>query len=382
MEEHEADVFSLLPSDLLFHIICLLPLESARQTPFVSERCRFVWNSGSLLQHGSRQDLASALFRFIENFYELDPTKNIGKLEFHFDERSIVSAIIGRCEALRLRFSSEQETYEEFQWRLEINPNASDRIPRRVPVPGSFFVKTLCLVSVNHLTHEVVASMVLDFPFLENVKVSSCSGLASLTIDSAFKLLHLSILDCPHLRFLGIRSFKLKTLRYRGSLPSIKIREHFNLSEAAFDIRRGPKYNTFNISEFGPVLLIIKNSETLALCRWMFEELIIPSISSSETAFQFYKLQELRWIDNSLEQENIHSLISFLILCPSIKRLFITIDPNTYTSERAISLPNNVTKHTRIDNMFIVKFEGPTSEKDKTRAVEALQEMMDIYVHI
>ncbi|RID53666.1 hypothetical protein BRARA_G01044 [Brassica rapa] len=334
MDEHEPDNLSSLPLELLLYIISFLPFESARLIPFVSTRCRSVWSQALVFAHihnGSIEDVSHALSSFIHNFNEHDPSKNTRKMELHFDKSTFVSTIIAPHNVMHMNFFSNGSKNEKsYCWRIEIK----DQIPRRVERSG-FLVKTLCLDSVDSLTHEVVSSMVLDCSLLENLKICGCKGLTSLTIDSPTKLVHLSILDCPKMRYLDIRSPKLKTLHYQGFLPSIKIHEHFNLTNAIFNVRQGP--------------------------RWMFEELIKPSISSSWTSFQFYKLHELRWIDNSMKQENINSLISFLKLCPSIERIFIT------------------SKHARtLKNLKLLKLEGSKREDDKNQLIVALQEIVNI----
>ncbi|CAA7029473.1 unnamed protein product [Microthlaspi erraticum] len=379
MDEQEQDVLSSLPLELLLHIISFLPFESARLTPFVSTRFRSVWSQALLVAHshnGSTEDISHGVSRFINNFDEHNPSKNTRKLELHFDKSNFVSTILAPHNVMHMSFFSGVTKKEEsFCWRLEVN----DLIPRLVNSSG-FLVKTLCLDSVDSLTHEIVSSMVLDFAFLENLKICGCNGLTSLTIDSPTKLLHLSISGCTQLTYLEIRSCKLKTLHYQGSLPLIKIHEHFNLTNAIFDVRQGPSYYN-NDLDIGPLLLIIKNSQSLTLSRWMFEELIKPSISSSWTSFQFYKLQELRWIDNAMNQENITFLISFLKLCPSVERLFITVDSNTYSSKQEISVADDhASKQTRsvLRNLELVKLEGSKNKEDNNQLILVLQEMVEI----
>ncbi|KAL9302202.1 F-box protein [Arabidopsis thaliana] len=376
MEEHKPDILSCLPLELLLYIISFLPFESARLTPLVSTRFRSVWNQAILVAHshnGSIEDISHAVSRFINNFDEHDPSKNTRKLELHVDKSTFVSTILAPHNVMHMSFffSGGSKKEESFCWRLEID----DHIPRRVDSSG-FLVKTLCLDSVNSLTHEVVSSMVLEFSLLDSLKICRCKRLTSLTIDSPTKLLHLSISGCPKLRYLEIISFKLKTFHYQGSLPLIKIHEHFNLTKAVFDVTQGPSYYN-NALDIGPLSLTIKNSQSLTLCRWMFEEVIKPSISSSWRSFQFYKLQELRWIDNSMNQEQINSLISFLKLCPSIERLFITIDSNTYSSNEEVSVNAD---HARVvlRDLEVVKLEGFKSEEDKNQLIFALQEIVSI----
>ncbi|XP_023640689.1 F-box protein At2g39490 isoform X2 [Capsella rubella] len=347
MDEHKPDILSSLPLELLLRIISFLPFESARLIPFVSTRYRSVWNQALLVansRNGSIEDIFHAVLRFINNFDEHDPSKNTRKHEFHVDKSTFVSTILAPHNVLHMRFffSDGFKEEESFCWRLEIN----DQMPRSVDSSG-FLVKTLCLDSVNSLTHEVVSSMVLDFSLLENLKICGCKGVTSLTIDSQTNLLHLSISDCPKLRYLGIRS--------------------------------GPcVYN--NALDIGPLLLIIKNSQALTICRWMFEELFKPCISSSWRSFQFYKLHELRWIDNSMNQENINFLISFLKLCPSIERLFITIDLNTYSSKRVSVDADHGSEQARVlRNLKLVKLEGSKSEDENhDQLILALQQIVQI----
>ncbi|KAJ0258735.1 F-box protein [Hirschfeldia incana] len=375
MSEQKPDIISSLPLELLLYIISFLPFDSARLTPFVSTQFRFVWSQALLVAH-SHNGSIEAISRFIHCFDEHDPSKNTRKLELHLDKSTFVSTILAPHNVMHMSFffSDGSNREDSFCWRIEIN----DQVPKRVESSG-FLVKKLCLYSVYSLTHEVVSSMVLDFSLLENLKICGCKGLNSLTIDSPTKLIHLSISGCPKLRYLDIRSSKLKTLHYQGFLPLIKIHEHFNLTNAIFDVRQGPSYCN-NALDIDPLLLIIKNSQSLTLCRWMFEELIKPSISSSWTSFQFYKLHELRWIDNSMKQENINSLISFLKLCPSIERIFIEIDTNSYSSKVDTTVDDDYgSKHAIVlRNLKLVKLEGSKSEEDKNQLILALQEVADI----
>ncbi|XVE69126.1 hypothetical protein DITRI_Ditri09bG0125600 [Diplodiscus trichospermus] len=185
------------------------------------------------------KDVPTAVSGFVTNFDKHSPAKNIRKLRFHFGQDGVLSAIIAPNNKLHLDFSAEnQENPRKFGWQIELN---SQNLSLQ-PSPPTFFVKTLYLISVNHLSSEAVSSMVSNFQLLENLKIIGCSGLEALSIDSGTKLLNLTISDCPQLKSLYISSYK-----------------------------QGRGYSVFKTCDFDRVLLTIKNSEILTLCKWTFE---------------------------------------------------------------------------------------------------------------
>lgn len=315
------DLISSLPDEILFRIFSSLPFESAAQTIFLSNRWRLLWET-ALVQHGTEEDVANAMSGFLANFDEKDPSKNTRKFRFHFCNGSVLLVIIARNGSLRLHFSTgKQEFPQQFGLQLEFNhQNLASQ-----PSPSSFYVKSLHLMSVTYLTNEVVSSIMMNFQILETLKITCCNCLQSLSIGSDAKLLSLTIFDCPQLKSLHIRSYKLRTFRYRGPLPWFRPEYHFNLADALLDSRQGPGYSSFSGRDFDSVLLTIKNVKVLTLCKWTFEVLICPSLSTLLADFQFYNLKELWWIDNSNERYDGEALISFLKLCPSLQQLFVTV---------------------------------------------------------
>ncbi|KAG6765315.1 hypothetical protein POTOM_029346 [Populus tomentosa] len=261
------DLISGLPDEILFRIFSSLPFESAAQTIFLSNRWRLLWET-ALVQHGTEEDVANAMSGFLANFDEKDPSKNIRKLRFHFCNGSALLVIIARNGSLRLHFSTgKQEFPREFGLQLEFNhQNLASQ-----PCPSSFYVKSVHLMSVTYLTNEVVSSMMTNFQILETLKITCCNCLQSLSIGSDTKLLSLTIFDCPQLKSLHIRSYKLRTFRYRGPLPWFRPEYHFNLADALLDSRQGPGYSSFSGRDFDSVLLTIKNVKVLTLCKWTFE---------------------------------------------------------------------------------------------------------------
>nr|KJB73801.1 hypothetical protein B456_011G253200 [Gossypium raimondii] len=332
------DFISSLPDGLLFHIISLLPFESAIQTIFLSTRWRFLWNL-PLVQHGTKEDVPSAVSGFIANFDEHNPTRNTRRFRFHFGEYGLLSAILAPNNKLHLHFSAENmQNPTHFSWQIELNnpQNLSDH----QPTPCTFFVKTLNLTSVNHLSSEAVSCMVSKFVLLENLNIIGCHGLESMSIDSDTKLLSLTIFDCPHLKSLHIRSYKLRTFLYRGKFPWFLPEFHFNLGNAMLDSRQGPAFNTFKICDFDRVLLTIKNSEILTLCKWTFEidhnSYVMPNATKCSkqvrrcTKLQHLKVVKLEGFDN---QDNEILLIERL-------RDIIAIEPLILSTSDGICLRN------------------------------------------
>ncbi|XWS75013.1 hypothetical protein CRYUN_Cryun01aG0048500 [Craigia yunnanensis] len=321
MEIKAGDFISSLPDEILFHIISLLPFESAIQTIFLSTRWRFLWNL-TLVKHGSKEDVPTAVSGFLSNFDEHNPTRNTRRLRFHFGEDDVLSAIIAPNNKLHLDFSADnQEHPSQFGWQIELNPqNLSLQ-----PTPSTFFVKTLYLISVNHLSSEAVSSMVSNFQLLENLKIIGWNGLESLSIDSETKLSNLTILDCPQLKSLHIRSYKLRTFLYRGQLPWFWPEFHFNLANAMLDSRQGPGYSTFKTCDFDRVLLTIKNSEILTLCKWTFE-----------------------------------------------------IDHNSYVMTSAATCSKQVGRYTKLQHLKVVKLEGFANQEDEILFTERLQNVVAV----
>ena len=44
-----------------------------------------------------------------------------------------------------------------------------------------------------------------------------------------------------------------------------------------------------------------------------------------DPTFEFYRLEELQWIDNAVDKHSVDALISFLKKCPSLQKLYINV---------------------------------------------------------
>lgn len=262
--DDDLDLISKFPDEILHKIASFLPLESVLQTSSISTRWHKLWKQ-VLVQNGALEEFAGAASRFLVHFNEFNPLKHPRRLQYQFGSGRAVLVSCVANDKLHLDFSSgKQDCFpSQFCWKLSLNNGHH-------PSPSTFFLRTLCLKSVTRLTTEAVSSLVERIPSLESLKLIECNGLQSFSITSGSKLQSLAILDCLQLEFLHLGCSKLRSFRYRGRFPRVKLKYHFNMEDVMLDCRQGPGYS-YKSSEFDPILLTVKNVRTLTLCKWTFE---------------------------------------------------------------------------------------------------------------
>ncbi|XVF83585.1 hypothetical protein PTKIN_Ptkin16aG0501200 [Pterospermum kingtungense] len=129
-------------------------------------------------------------------------------------------------------------------------------------------------------------------------------------------------------------------------------------------VSKPPGYSSFKAREFDRALLTIKNSEFLTLCK---------------STLEFNRLKELWWIDNySKGLYSSDALITFLKLCPSLERLFLTIDHNSYAMPSAASCSEQVGRYTKLQHLKVVKLEGFANQEDEILFAERLQDVVAV----
>lgn len=271
------DLLSNLPKEILGHIVSFLPNESSMETILISTKWRDLWNE-AIVRYGTKQDIINVLAKFLTSFDVFDPLKHPRKLQFYFDQDCLLLATISNSTKLLLDFDfsplKKEFIIENIQkhYELQFKLNEEKKITYNNSFTSNIFsLKTLYLKSISYLTSEVASSIISSLDHLENLVIISCNGLKSLSIDSNFELHKLKILDCLELKCLHLKTSKLKSFQYRGSLPWILPEFHFNLSDAILDFRLGPSCGRIRSKDFDATLLTIKNSQALTLCRWTFE---------------------------------------------------------------------------------------------------------------
>lgn len=268
VEENSEDFFSRLPDEILCRIISFLPFEAALKTSSLSKRWSGLWNLASV-QQSTVDGIATAVAKFVTSFDKLNPLGHPRRLQLHFGESEVLLATLAANDKLKVEFSAgEKKCPRHFSWQLKLN---HEKEVNQLCPSTTFYVKTLHLKSVGFLTNEAVSSMVQKFQFLESLKIIECNGLKSLQVESTPKLVNLTILDCPNLEYLHLKTSKLRSFCFRGKLPRIWPENHFNLANAMLDFRQGPSTDSLISSDFDHALLTIKNAQVVTLCRWTFE---------------------------------------------------------------------------------------------------------------
>ncbi|XWS66040.1 hypothetical protein CRYUN_Cryun05aG0166100 [Craigia yunnanensis] len=380
LEEKNDDFISRLRDDILCLILSLVPFRCAVQTSLLSTRWRYVWRKAIEFQ-GTVEDVPRVITLLLDPFDKLssDP-----KIRFHFRQGSILATIKDK-EELHLNFCiGEQVTFSLFDWSVELNPQISI-------CELASCIKVLHLKSVNKMTREIVSSVISKLQFLESLKISECKGLQSLFIEAGSRFQSLIILDCLQLNEIYVFAYNLQKLVLQGQLPWFWLKYSPHLENAILDFRNGPGYNPFACENLLSLLLAVKNVKTLTISGWLFKVPISKWLSSAGAIwerkdFLFNNLKELCWIDSSMEDQSIATLISILKICPSLEKLFINVDPTNYCSPSKgessswKEYSNRVANTTILDHLNVVKVKGSLDQDDIILLAERLVEVASVEV--
>ncbi|KAL8170487.1 hypothetical protein V2J09_022291 [Rumex salicifolius] len=364
------DILSKLPNDILCNIISLLPLESAASTRLLSTQWSTLWSTTTTLKkHGIIEDASKELTNFLSKLNWVNLLRSPLKLEFCCNEGSILRANTGAKHKLHLNFSlgsllDEEDKTQSSRFFLDLELNSS----RYGTVQPPFLVKSLYLTSISRHLSDTISSLVSTLPFLERIEIKDCESLFCLRIHGGTKLEQLTIVDCPELGSLSVLAHALKSFKYKGRYPDTCVMGISDCKEMALDYRQGPGYEEFRrLSSHSLLLLYLKDAEQITLCQWTFEVMIQPRICTKEKSLRFSELKELHWIDSSVEEEKIESLMCFLQICPSLENLFITIDPSSYSLPRkrkeSGEVPPGISK--QLHHLKMVKLKGFKSQEEE-----------------
>ncbi|KAK9059767.1 hypothetical protein SSX86_020471 [Deinandra increscens subsp. villosa] len=374
--EIDEDYISKLPDEILGKILSIHPLDSGSKavavfTGLLNRPC--IKNGGTPLKI---QDFESLIGDFLDSFDENYPLKMPRKAEFHFSNDFIITASLGLNKKLNLDFSKgNQEFPRQFGWEIVLNT-----MDFAHSSPNLFSVKTLKLTSVNYSRCELVSSLINKFRYVESLIIEKCDGLRSLRVEGLAKLQSLSVSDCVNLKSVYLEALELKSLRSNGFLCWFSLENVMYLKDVKLDFK-GPGFNYLNPGLYNPLLRAIRDVNVLTLHGWMFKEVFGPLLSSeqNEQHFKFSQLEELWWIDSCMEDDNINSLFHFLKFCTSLKRLFISIDTQSYPVP-CIGEHESYTKvqKGRMRKLKVVKVEGFEKEVDIMLLNEHLMEVFDV----
>ncbi|GJU55331.1 hypothetical protein Tco_1229045 [Tanacetum coccineum] len=358
--EIDKDYINKLPDELLARILSVHPLDSGSKAVAVYTG---FFNRPYCIKHGGPiveiQDLEYAISNLLVNFDENNPLKMPRKFELHYDKGTII-ATLGLNKKLNLDFSKVyRDIPRQFGWEIVLN---TLDLPQISTYP--FYVKTLKLTAVNYSSCELVSSLISKFTYVENLIIERCSGLRSLKVEGIAKLVNLSVVDCDDLKSVNVETLELKSLGFRGLLCWFSFKYAMYLEDVKLDFV-GPGFNHLNHGIFNPLLRAIRDE--------VFGPLLFTK--HNEQHFRFSKLQELWWVDSSMEDDNINSLFCFLKFCTSLKRLFVTIDPRSNSKPCADHQSSTMIRKGRLRKLKVVKLEGFENEVDIMLFNEHLMEV-------
>ncbi|KAL9418875.1 hypothetical protein AB3S75_036765 [Citrus x aurantiifolia] len=386
----DEDFISELPDDILFRIISSLPCETLVQTRTLSKRWRELWKRASDF-FGTIDGIPIVITSLLDPFYRQTATHNHREVQLHFGHSSGLLATIEDNGTLHLNFSDGgqetlahfdwnggQETLAHFDWRL--NVNCRFIIPKAFSF-GFQSVKALHLTCVNHLTKEKV-SFLTSYLLLESLHITDCKGLWSLFIHCGSSLKTLKIVNCLKLTDVDLFTDKLKNLCFQGKIPWLWLHGMPFLENVMF---QSPVYSDSCRPSLLQSLVRVINVKILTVSGWLFTEAIQirPEFIVKQNIL-LKNLKELRWIESSMDNLKIDTLILFLSICPSLEKLFINMDANNYdTPVETIpaiyrdALTNKV-KNTCLNNLRVIKFENFTNEHDEFKLTERLQKVASV----
>nr|XP_043614068.1 F-box protein At2g39490 [Erigeron canadensis] len=373
--EIDQDYISKLPDEILAKILSIHPLDSGSKA--VAHFTR-LW-SKPLIKHGGRevnvQEFESVISAFIANFDEEHPLKMPRKLEYHFNQGLIVTASIGVNMKLHLDFSKGNQGWEKKFW-WDIVLNTMDLAPSS---SYSLCIKTLKLTSINYICCEFVSSLISKFRYVENLFIEKCNGLRALRIEGLAKLVRLSVENCVDLKSVYVDALELTSLRNYGFLCWFWFHSYNYLEDVYFDLE-GPGSKHLDYRVYYSLLKTMRDVRVLTLHGRMYEEVFGPLLFL-EKEFRFSKLEDLWWIDGCMGEDNMNWLFSFLKYCTSLKRLFISIDPQRYSRRKPFTGDHKSSikvKKSPLRKLKLVKLEGCKSDEEVMFFKEHMMEVFNV----
>ncbi|XVF75386.1 hypothetical protein PTKIN_Ptkin13bG0184200 [Pterospermum kingtungense] len=389
---NKVDRISCLPNDILCRIISFLPFESAVQTSLLSIRWKNLWKM-ALVKDGTKQEAAFDVLNFLNDFSEFHQPRNNWGLQYNFGQGRVLLVAVAPKGILHLDFSAGKQSPRQFRLSLGRKREIYCHQPS---LYITFILRSLHLVSVSYVSTEMVSCLLSNIPFLESLTIAKCCGLQTIQLEGNSKLQKLTVLDCLQLESIQVHfnsQFSLYSFRCRGRVVSFKCYNEdplyywynspvnddcspFDLEDAMLDFRQGPGYCGINIPGFKSMLQSIRGVKTLTLCRWVFQDLILPELYLLGEGF--FKLTELWWIDDSQGRCSCNALIFFLKLCPQLNRLYITIDPNSHNTSYSTSISLSSIKldrPTELKHLKAVKLEGFANEEEEIMVAKQLKEI-------
>ncbi|KAI8532320.1 hypothetical protein RHMOL_Rhmol11G0204800 [Rhododendron molle] len=390
-EERIETTMSNLPPEILRQIVSLIPLKEAVRTSTLSTSWKTLWtpfqvefDSGPNQITSDADDEASKKINQIVGLLSRSSSSpELWRFSLQTEKTQkplFFSAAKGGGGGGELHldfFEKGKEIQSNFNLVFYPTPRISD---------FCLSIKTLHLVSVNKITHNLVSTLFSSCRFLERLKLEKCSGIQSIDIKASDSLNSFEVVGCEEVESIAISAPNLKSLWYRGALPLIQINGCLNLVDVVLDLREGLGRSEFDCENVLNLLSSLKDVEILKISGWLLEWLYAAGVIFGRLQFRFNKLKELSWFVALMDQTERDSLACFLHISPHLEKLFIMIDQNfssitecpyfhQFWYEPHLWMDNEtVTSNVcQLERLELIQLEGFTNEED-----DQLMMLMDL----
>ncbi|KAI8562755.1 hypothetical protein RHMOL_Rhmol03G0059600 [Rhododendron molle] len=329
-EERIETTMSNLPPEILRQIVSLIPLKEAVRTSTLSTSWKTLWtpfqvefDSGPNQITSDADDEASKKINQIVGLLSRSSSSpELWRFSLQTEKTQkplFFSAAKGGGGGGELHldfFEKGKEIQSNFNLVFYPTPRISD---------FCLSIKTLHLVSVNKITHNLVSTLFSSCRFLERLKLEKCSGIQSIDIKASDSLNSFEVVGCEEVESIAISAPNLKSLWYRGALPLIQINGCLNLVDVVLDLREGLGRSEFDCENVLNLLSSLKDVEILKISGWLLEWLYAAGVIFGRLQFRFNKLKELSWFVALMDQTERDSLACFLHISPHLEKLFIMV---------------------------------------------------------
>ncbi|KAI8562768.1 hypothetical protein RHMOL_Rhmol03G0060900 [Rhododendron molle] len=274
-EERIETTMSNLPPEILRQIVSLIPLKEAVRTSTLSTSWKTLWtpfqvefdSDPNQITSDTVDEASKKINQIVGLLSRSSSSPELWRFSLQTEKTQkplfFSAAKGGGGGELHLDFFEKgKEIQSNFNLVFDPTPRISN---------FSLSIKTLHLVSVNKITHNLVSTLFSSCRFLERLKLEKCSGIQSIDIKASDSLNSFEVVGCEEVESIAISAPNLKSLWYRGALPLIQINGCLNLVDVVLDLREGLGRSEFDCENVLNLLSSLKDVEILKISGWLLE---------------------------------------------------------------------------------------------------------------